>query len=604
MRMGVGSRIVGSFILVLVLLLGLSYWPSVPPTMGALGVNISSPQLNEHIPGGSTYTLRWSVDEALPPGSFYEIGYIPTDNSAAGEYIAKGLPASTTSFNWHVPSVSPQYYTLIIAVIASDETYTDGSVNFYIDSGGTPPTPTTSAPPIAPSLAVLSPNGGEAWSAAESRQVSWQVTGDTSKINRFNICLSKDGGSTYFELSPASSAVSSSARSFTILLPPGIESTQCRIRVQALDSSGSVLAVDVSDRNFTIKGYNFGPIRDKVTLFIRARGSSVMPGRQITYKILISNHSSETISGLYIQDPLPPQVTFVSADNGGYLRGLGGDTLVFEGEPAYPLTSQTVQWDLGSMEPSAYRLLTVVVRANSDLATGTLIKNACQAGAESYNQLPSNMSKVHVGPEQHLQFIDGYPDGTFRPYQNITRAELAKIICKVYDLGESQGQRFSDVTPSGWFFGYVNAAAENGYLEGFPGGTFRPNEYATSEQAAAIATRFSKIPEYSLPATAAIFGDLLPDNWAYNEITAATLLGVFSNVSGNFGTGSYILRWQAVQNYCNGATRGPLLQGPVVQHLTDCGSGDGCYGWVEESAATHTGVFYDESLEETLISYP
>ncbi|MEI6308372.1 MAG: S-layer homology domain-containing protein [bacterium] len=581
----------------LVLLLGLSYWPSIPPTMGALGVNISSPQLDEHIPGGSTYTLRWSVDDVLPPGSYYEIGYIPADNSAAGEYIAKGLPASTTSFNWHVPSVSPQYYTLMIAVIASDETYTDGRVNFYIDSGGTPPTPTTSAPPTAPSLTVLSPNGGEAWSAAESRQISWQVTGDTSKISTFRISLSKDGGSTYSELSGASS----SARAFTILVPPGIESTQCRIRVQALDGSGSVLAVDTSDRNFTIKGYNFGPIQDKVTLFIRARGSSVMPGRQITYKILISNHSSESISGLYIQDPLPPQVTFVSADNGGYL--LGGDAFMFEGEPGYPMTGNAVQWNLGSLETSAYRLLTLVVRAKPDITTGTWINNICQAGAESYSPFASNTVSVFSGPVEHQKYIDGYPDGTFRPNQSITRAELAKIICMVYGLGWNQGQRFDDVVPSDWFFGYVNAATEQGYLEGFPDGNYYPDEYATQDQVGVIATRFSNIPEFSLPATAAIFGSLSPDSWAYNPITAAALLGVLSNASGTYGTGEFVSRWQAVESFCKGANRGPLLLGSIVQHLTDYGNASDCYGWVEESAARHIGVWDDESEKEKLIQY-
>ncbi|MEI6308373.1 MAG: protein kinase [bacterium] len=94
--------------------------------------------------------------------------------------------------------------------------------------------------------------------------------------------------------------------------------------------------------------------------------------------------------------------------------------------------------------------------------------------------------------ELHQAFISGYPDGTFRPLTNLTRGELAEIVCRVFGLGENSNvQYFSDVPPSYRFFGYVNAAAENGYLEGFPGGTFRPNEFATSEQVTAIAARLS-----------------------------------------------------------------------------------------------------------------
>ena len=71
-------------------------------------------------------------------------------------------------------------------------------------------------------------------------------------------------------------------------------------------------------------------------------------------------------------------------------------------------------------------------------------------------------------------YINGYEDGTFRPQNNITRAEACKIIASLIDPeGKSEGQtKFSDVTPEKWYFDYVATLDAIGAFDDIPWGSF------------------------------------------------------------------------------------------------------------------------------------
>ena len=88
-----------------------------------------------------------------------------------------------------------------------------------------------------------------------------------------------------------------------------------------------------------------------------------------------------------------------------------------------------------------------------------------------------------------LGIIKGFEDGTFRPTETITRAQMAVIICKmtgvtdaIADANKNVDSKFSDVKAGEWYTGYVNIASNNGIITGFPDGTFRPNETLTLNQ--------------------------------------------------------------------------------------------------------------------------
>lgn len=88
-----------------------------------------------------------------------------------------------------------------------------------------------------------------------------------------------------------------------------------------------------------------------------------------------------------------------------------------------------------------------------------------------------------------LGWIDGYNDGTFRPHQNINRAEALKIVL-LASMDESDitssNNDFGDVYGSDWFVEYIGYAADNGIVSGYTNGTFRPGNDITRAEAAKI----------------------------------------------------------------------------------------------------------------------
>ncbi len=75
----------------------------------------------------------------------------------------------------------------------------------------------------------------------------------------------------------------------------------------------------------------------------------------------------------------------------------------------------------------------------------------------------------------------GYEDNTFRPNNNITRAQVAKIVVLVngWPLISPQVPRFSDVLNGSAFYGYVETAVAHEIILGYPDDTFRPDNYST-----------------------------------------------------------------------------------------------------------------------------
>ena len=82
------------------------------------------------------------------------------------------------------------------------------------------------------------------------------------------------------------------------------------------------------------------------------------------------------------------------------------------------------------------------------------------------------------------RIVTGYSDGTFRPDNNVTRAQLCKIIvlAEGWPIDTTGGPHFSDVPSGHPFYGFVETAFNRGIINGYNDGTFRPNNSATRGQ--------------------------------------------------------------------------------------------------------------------------
>jgi hypothetical protein len=127
-----------------------------------------------------------------------------------------------------------------------------------------------------------------------------------------------------------------------------------------------------------------------------------------------------------------------------------------------------------------------------------------------------------------VDYLQGYPDGYFRPNQSMTRAEFSALIVRM--IGSTHDANatligFSD-TAGHWAENYINIAQNLGWVQGYGDGTFRPNQLITRAEVAALVNRaLNRLPENA--------GDLLesmtiwPDNmnvntWYYLYIQEAT----------------------------------------------------------------------------------
>lgn len=80
--------------------------------------------------------------------------------------------------------------------------------------------------------------------------------------------------------------------------------------------------------------------------------------------------------------------------------------------------------------------------------------------------------------------IKGFPDRTFKPDDNLTRAQYAALLARAFELApRREATIFSDVATDFWAFGAIEKANRGGFLAGYPDNTFRPDQNLTRTQA-------------------------------------------------------------------------------------------------------------------------
>lgn len=97
----------------------------------------------------------------------------------------------------------------------------------------------------------------------------------------------------------------------------------------------------------------------------------------------------------------------------------------------------------------------------------------------------------------HIVYLYGYPDKTVRSTNPISRSEFSAIIYRLlkpeYQMADKGPAPFSDIPENAWFVKEVACLASFGIVQGYPDGTFRPDNYITREELLTVIVRFSKI---------------------------------------------------------------------------------------------------------------
>ena len=147
----------------------------------------------------------------------------------------------------------------------------------------------------------------------------------------------------------------------------------------------------------------------------------------------------------------------------------------------------------------------------------------------------------------HLAYMKGYPDLTFGPDRNMTRAEVTMMFARLLkdrpEANKVYAMPYSDVTKADWYAYAVSYMTENKLIMGYPDGTFKPNSPISRAEFAAIASRFDQLkPGLSLP-----FNDVKAGHWAYDVIASAADKGwVNGYPDGSFKPENKITRAEVV----------------------------------------------------------
>jgi uncharacterized lipoprotein YddW (UPF0748 family) len=125
------------------------------------------------------------------------------------------------------------------------------------------------------------------------------------------------------------------------------------------------------------------------------------------------------------------------------------------------------------------------------------------------------------------QIISGYPDGSFKPNAPVTRAEFAAMLGKAFPNADvvRTGGKFADVPTNYWASDAIRKAYQTGFLAGYPGGVFQPNQNIPRVQAlVSLASGLKHVPvKPSLEILNAAFADVteIPE-YSRSAIAAAT----------------------------------------------------------------------------------
>ena len=169
---------------------------------------------------------------------------------------------------------------------------------------------------------------------------------------------------------------------------------------------------------------------------------------------------------------------------------------------------------LGSITVNNSGVFTVFL--DRALIYGETIKIEAKDEKGAISKLEYKVTKNAVETVKAISYIKGYPDGTFKPQANVTRAEAAQMFATLLNgganFGTSSATRFSDASDD-WFSKAVNYVVAKGLISGYPDGTFKPNESITRAEFAQMISGYVKNEKKSTTD----FQDV-KDHWAKDAI--------------------------------------------------------------------------------------
>ncbi|GAA0866046.1 S-layer homology domain-containing protein [Paraclostridium tenue] len=123
----------------------------------------------------------------------------------------------------------------------------------------------------------------------------------------------------------------------------------------------------------------------------------------------------------------------------------------------------------------------------STVALGMILSTTLSVHADNkVNDINGHWAHKEISQFIQNSYANGYEDNTFRPDNQITRAEFVKLVNKYFGFEDKGISNFKDINQKNWYYNDVCIAIKAGYINGYEDNTFRPNNLITREEAAKI----------------------------------------------------------------------------------------------------------------------
>ena len=271
-----------------------------------------------------------------------------------------------------------------------------------------------------------------------------------------------------------------------------------------ISPSGAVTVADGADRTFTVTP-NSGYAVD--TLLADGKAAA-LTGGGYTFASVTANH---TIS-----------VTFKTAGGGGG----GGSEEVKQTDSGvkYLNTTDHIAYLAGYVNGS-FGPDRDMTRAEAAMMFYRLLLDRTAGETKTFTDVDAGAwYGAAVGKLAGLGIITGYDDGAFRPDHPITRAEFVAMATRFTTLADA-GRSFSDVSTSHWAYKYIAFASAQGWISGYPDGTFGPGKSVTRAEVTKIVNRMlgrAADTAYVSAHSVRTFPDVSKNDWAFYEIAEAS----------------------------------------------------------------------------------
>ncbi|MBR3934914.1 MAG: S-layer homology domain-containing protein [Clostridia bacterium] len=180
-------------------------------------------------------------------------------------------------------------------------------------------------------------------------------------------------------------------------------------------------------------------------------------------------------------------------------------------------------YDNGAIRPDAPITREEAVTALYRLVSNKTLTDTSEIGFSDVSK--DDFSYEAINYMYKNKIISGYEDGSFKPKNHITRGEFAKIISAFTQKGNNLGNcPYTDISSS-WAAEYIQIAYANGLIKGYTDGTFRPDNNITRAEFMVIVNRAlnrSVTDDYAKEYNG-YFTDVSSDHWAFNHIIAAVM---------------------------------------------------------------------------------